>query len=106
MEIVIKLYKRLYKYAKHHTLTSDEIDEICDAIANGVKLPKVHGRLGDIDELVKNIVKEYGVNSIHELPQDINMFYDKFINSAPTILDATFDYKLNNYAFFRKKEEK
>lgn len=69
-------------------------------------LPKGHGRLCDMDELVKNIVKEYGVNSIHELPQDIKMFYDKFINSAPIILDTTFDYKLKNYAFFRKEEEK
>jgi len=70
------------------------------------ELPKGHGRLSDMDELVKNIVKEYGVNSIHELPQDIKMFYDKFINSAPIVLDATFDYKLKNYSFFRKEEEK
>lgn len=40
MQIVIKLDKRLYKHAKHHTLTSTEIDEICDAIASGVPLPK------------------------------------------------------------------
>lgn len=79
---------------------------IADAIKKGTPLPKGHGKLSDMDELVKNIVKEYGVNSIHELPQDIKMFYDKFINSAPTILDATFDYKLKNYAFFRKEEEK
>lgn len=72
---------------------------------NGIPFPKGHGRLSDMDELVKNIVKEYGVNSTHELPQDIKMFYDKFINSAPTILDATFDYKLKNYAFFDKESE-
>ena len=102
MEMLIKLDKRLYNYAKHHTLTSTEIDEICDAIANGTPLQE-HGRLGDLDKLVKNIVKEYRVNSIYELPQDIKMFYDKFVNSAPTILDATFNYKLKNYAFFRKK---
>lgn len=82
------------------------ISVIYSAVANGTPLPKEHGRLSDMDELVKNIVKEYGVNSIHELPQDIKMFYDKFINSAPTILDATFDYKLKNYAFFRKEKEK
>ena len=105
MKILIKLNKRLYKYANHHTLTASEIDEICDVIANGILLPEGHGRLSDMDELVKNIVKEYGVNSIHELPQDIKMFYDKFINSAPTILDATFDYKLKNYAFFDKESE-
>ena len=104
MKILIELNKRIYNYAKHHTLTSGEIDEVCDAITNGTPLPKVHGRLIDVDGLVKNIVKEYGVNSIHELPQDIKMFYDKFINSAPTILDATFDYKLKNYAISRKEK--
>ena len=82
------------------------LDMLTDAFLSSVSLPKGHGRLSDMDELVKNIVKEYGVNSIHELPQDIKMFYDKFINSAPTILDATFDYKLKNYAFFRKEGEK
>lgn len=83
-----------------------EIEEaIIEGVINGTPLPKGHGKLSDMDELVKNIVKEYGVNSIHELPQDIKMFYDKFINSAPTILDATFDYKLKNYAFFDKESE-
>lgn len=84
----------------------ETLDMLTEAFLNGTAIPKEHGRLSDIDELVKNILKEYGVNSIHELPQDIKMFYDKFINSAPTILDATFDYKLKNYAFFRKEEEK
>jgi len=76
-----------------------ECGELVASIWRGKILPKEHGRLSDMDELVKNIVKEYGVNSIYELPQDIKMFYDKFIKSAPTILDATFDYKLKNYAF-------
>lgn len=51
MEILIKLDKRLYEYAKHHTLTSSEIDEICDAIVNGTIPPKGHGDLIDINEL-------------------------------------------------------
>jgi len=70
-----------------------------------IDIPKEHGRLSDMDELTKNIVKGYGVNSVHELPQDIKMFYYKFIYPAPTILDATFNYKLKNYAFFSKGTE-
>lgn len=104
MEIVIKITEEDYERVKKKFQMSMNI--MANAIAHGTPLPKEHGRLSDIDELVKNILKEYGVNSIHELPQDIKMFYDKFINSAPTILDATFDYKLKNYAFFRKEEEK
>ena len=87
-------------------VAGDNIDSFVPSEYELVKKVSYHGRLSDIDEIVKNIAKEYGVNSIHELPQDIKMFYDKFINSAPTILDATFDYKLKNYAFFRKEEEK
>ena len=109
-------FSRLKAEIKAHLITNtslvcgayelETIDMFLKAFNNGVSLLNGHGRLSDIDELVKNIVKEYGVNSIHELPQDIKMFYDKFINSAPTILDTTFDYKLKNYAFFRKEGEK
>ena len=98
MQIVIEITDRMYEAIKQDHVPID----IGRFIRNGTPLPKGHGRLIDADELVKNIVKEYGVNNIHELPQDIKMFYDKFINSAPTILDATFDYKLKNYAFFRE----
>lgn len=102
IELVIKIPEGLYNDMK--SLPFITFSE--DIIINGTPLSKMHGKLIDADELVKNIVKEYGVNSIYELPQDIKIFYDKFISSEPTILDATFDYKLKNYAFFRKGEEK
>lgn len=76
IETLIKLDKRLYKNAKHHILTSGEIDEICDVIANGTPLPKGHGRL--IDE-----------NTI-EIPFDIcdgEEAFDYVVN-APTVLEA------------------
>lgn len=76
IETLIKLDKRLYKNAKHHILTSSEIDEICDVIANGTPLPKGHGRL--IDE-----------NTI-EIPFDIcdgEEAFDYVVN-APTVLEA------------------
>ena len=107
-------FSRLKAEIKEHLITNtslicgayelETIDMFLEAFKNDTPLPKWHGRLSDMDELVKKIVKEYGVNSIHELPQDIKMFYDKFINSAPTILDATFDYKLKNYTFVTDKE--
>lgn len=55
MQIVIKLDKRLYEYAKQHTLTSSEIDEICDAIANGMSLPKGHGDLIDKEHMITRL---------------------------------------------------
>lgn len=105
MEIVIKIPDDMIKSLEQGNFGAKyNIYDLVGYLMNGTPLPKEHGKLSDMDELVKNIVKEYGVNSIHELPRDIKIFYDKFINSAPTILDATFDYKLKNYAFFRKEE--
>jgi len=106
VELVIKIPEEIYKASQILDVKYEDTVQIpLEVIKNSVSLPQGHGRLCDLDELVKNIVKEYGVNSVHELPQDIKTFYDKFISSAPTILDATVDYKLKNYAFFRKGKE-
>ena len=69
MEILIRLGKRMYKNVKHHTLTFNEIDEICDVIANGTPLPKGHGRLIDVNEI----------------PLDCD-YCD--VDNAPTIIEA------------------
>ena len=85
MQIVIDIDDDTYRYMQSRCKYQNKGDEglskfeeVGVAIKNGIPLPKGHGRLCDMDELVKNIVKEYGVNSIHELPQDIKMFYEKF----------------------------
>lgn len=83
MEILIKLDKRLYKYAKHHTLTSVEIDEICGAIANGTPLPKGHGRLIDADELKRH---KYHDNHRYE-----NAVAVAYIDWADAIIEADKD---------------
>lgn len=101
MKIVIDIPEETYEYWKNHKYEY----VIAEAIANSTLLPKEHGKLSDMDELVKKIVNEYGVNSIHELPQDIKAFFEKFIAFAPTVLEATFDYKLKNYACVKGVEE-
>ena len=82
MEILIKLDKRLYKYAKHHTLTSSEIDEICDVIANGILLPEGHGRLIDENELIDEIVCEEIDGRYYDV------IYAHSIYDANTIIEA------------------
>ena len=82
MQIVINLDKWLYKYAKRHTLTHGEIDEICNAIASGTPLPKEHGRLIDADELKLGIINEH-----FESFADYESVID-YINSAPTIIES------------------
>ena len=76
MEILIKLDKRLYEYVKHHTLTFGEIDEICDAITNGVQLPKGHGRLIDADAYRKEMLDS----------REFDFF--KRLDMQPTIIEA------------------
>lgn len=84
MEMLIKLDKRLYNYAKHHTLTSTEIDEICDAIANSILLPEGHGRLIDADELKK----EYPHDTDWDYPVNTNCCVVESIDNVPTIIEA------------------
>ena len=61
VELVIKIpeeiYKRILPYRDFpliSNLTSDSL-KLTHAVANGVKLPKGHGRLGDLDKLEKEI---------------------------------------------------
>lgn len=55
IELVVKIpkedYERLkvYEKAPFHSLTS----RVYEAIANGTPLPKGHGRIGDLDKLIK-----------------------------------------------------
>lgn len=105
IELVIKIPETLYVKGFENIFSEEEKEELIIAMGNGTLLPKEHGKLSDMDELVKKIVNEYGVNSIHELPQDIKAFFEKFIAFAPTVLEATFDYKLKNYACVKGVEE-
>lgn len=89
MEILIKLDKRLYEYVKHHTLTFGEIDEICDAITNGVQLPKGHGRLIDISKIDEDRVESD--NPIIYLTMNgdyIEVISLDYLNNLPTIIEA------------------
>ena len=61
VELVIKIpeeiYKRILPYRDFpliSNLTSDSL-KLTHAVANGVKLPKGHGRIGDLDKLEKEI---------------------------------------------------
>ena len=63
---------------------------------------KEHGELKDVDEITKAICKFYNVDCVERLPKDIKDFYEKFISSAPTIIEATFEYKLKNYACVKR----
>ena len=52
IELVIKIPEETYEYWKEHKYEYI----LSEAIANGVSLPKGHGRIGDLDALERNMI--------------------------------------------------
>lgn len=78
MQIVIEIPEELYKtYKGRPPMLGDAgMDMIAQAIANGIPLPKGHGRLIDADKLTESILcKTFGLRSVD-------------IENAPTIVEA------------------
>lgn len=61
MQLVInideKIYKRILPYRDFPVISSlaNDYSELMHAVANGVPIPKGHGRIGDLDKLEKEI---------------------------------------------------
>ena len=53
MQIVIDISDKIYGKIKEHYVKPYEVDEICEAILDGVQLSKGHGRLIDADEVLE-----------------------------------------------------
>lgn len=82
MQIVIDISRKLYEYAQVHTITVQEVDEICDCIKNAAVLPKGHGRLIDAD-VVDDI--------IYDLTSGLELNYAQIsrpLENIPTIIKA------------------
>lgn len=52
IELVIKIPEETYEYWKEHKYEYI----LSEAIANGIPLPKGHGRIGDLDALERNMI--------------------------------------------------
>lgn len=55
MEIVIKLPEKIYKAIQDNTYCGISNSDMYDAIRNGTPLPKGHGRLVDMDAVLRHI---------------------------------------------------
>ena len=89
IEIVIKIPKDMKDMCEWHQdgiceLVNLEIDILAEAIANGIILPKGHGRLIDASKL-KLHEKELQANDISWL---FNAYTPEEIDNAPTIIEA------------------
>lgn len=88
VELVIKIpeeiYKRILPYRDFPVISNlaNDFSEITHAIANGVPLPKGHGRLVDANEID---------NNIYDLTRGMDLNYGQIsevVDTAPTIIDA------------------
>lgn len=91
MQIVIEIPKEMYKNALNGYLCGSET--LVNAIKNGIRLPKNHGRLGDLDALEKEIVngiKAGNYEEGYETFANINDMDDcvECVKYAPTIIKA------------------
>ena len=61
IEVVVKIPEDMYKYAKKYngssmlTLRDKEMGMCMGASANGTPLPKGHGKIGDLDKLIRTM---------------------------------------------------
>jgi hypothetical protein len=88
MQIVInideEIYKRILPYKDLPVISNlcNDYPEITYAIANGVPLPKGHGRLVDANEID---------NNIYDLTRSMDLNYGQIsevVDTAPTIIEA------------------
>jgi hypothetical protein len=99
VELVIKIseeiYKRILPYKDLPIISNlaNDFPEIIHAIANGVPIPKGHGKIGDLDKLKANIEAyrdiydhngddyEFGKYTAYDMSIDA-------IDEAPTIIEV------------------
>lgn len=59
IELVIKIPKRIYNYIrKYEHIANSDVSDIKDAIINSTPLPKGHGKLIDVKDLLEEICLE------------------------------------------------
>ena len=89
IELVIKIPEETYEYWKEHKYEYI----LSEAIANGIPLPKGHGRIGDLDALERDMIGGIKAANFEEGYADyahINNVDDcvDCVRYADTIIDA------------------
>ena len=92
MKIVIDIPEYLYDHL--HDIVYDDyaLDDYELAIFNGILLPKGHGRLGDLDALIKDLaVYRGGHNEGYGFDGGMYEAYNnsiELVEDAPTVIEA------------------
>lgn len=101
IELVVKIPEDVYRYAKKYngssmlTLREREISMCMNAIANGIPLPKEHGRLIDADEFknycqtgLENVKPLFKTEKYCKLAIDITQGIIADVDEMETIIEA------------------
>lgn len=85
MKLIIEIDERYYEIVKRE-VEAKRWDFIpCTLIANGIPLPKGHGRLIDADELKADC---YSIVDPKGIYSELKIIEDYYIDNAPTIIEA------------------
>ena len=90
MQIVIDIPDDFYERVQdNYRLGNGDVVQIpIGCIANGTPLPKGHGRLTDLDEIINFTYNTYGINSGKCITKDNEDIIDYIYNKAETIIEA------------------
>lgn len=86
MQIVIDINEEIYKSIKIGMRNRDDMAEIGEAVENGTPLPKGHGRLIDVNDLLDRIGLEDNDENREENVGEIITLED--FDFTPTIIEA------------------
>ena len=93
MQLVIEISDGLYEIAQQELIMGGDMPTIANAISNGIVLPKGHGRLGDLDALLEEMVNGIKAGNYEEgfeEYENINNVDDcvEAVRYADTIIEA------------------
>lgn len=91
MQIIIDIDETLYEILTNPNkfATMQTANRVCEAVENGIVLPKRHGRLIDADEVNDAIYKCFeGIQCYDGTGYDIYSDSKEDIDKIPTIIDA------------------
>ena len=91
MKLIIDIPKEEYELVRHENKSFRTELELMNAVANGVPLPKHHGRLKDVDAFLSKVKadREHSAYSGSWTADDVLTALDN--SYAPTIIEAESD---------------
>lgn len=87
MKIVIDIPEEAYELLNNEGVDWLGAEHILNAVANGIPLPKNHGRLIDYSWVVDNVIKKLGIKDKRYLLEAEKALMS-IVEIAPTIIEA------------------